>query len=156
MGATPWEGLLADSGLEGEMVELNVKRMGRSEWYVLQDERSIRREYWRPSTREHGWRPPTDLYETDVAVIVRVEIAGMSENDFSITINDRYLFIRGVRTDEAQRRAFHQMEIPFGEFRTEVELPCPVDVQQASAEYAKGFLLVILPKIRPSRIEISR
>jgi HSP20 family molecular chaperone IbpA len=138
------------------MVELNVKRMGHSEWYVLQDERSIRREYWRPATREHGWRPPTDLYETDAAVIVRVEIAGMSENDFSITINDRYLFIRGVRTDEAQRRAFHQMEIPFGEFRTEVELPCPVDVQQASAEYAKGFLLVILPKIRPSRIEISR
>ena len=41
----------------------------------------------------HTWRPPTDVYETDENVVVRVEIAGMKETDFSVALTDRMLII---------------------------------------------------------------
>ena len=75
--------------------------------------------------RPHVWRPPTDVYETEDAIVVRVEIAGMREADFTVALVERSLLIRGVRQDLTERRAYYQMEIPFGEFSTEVELPRP-------------------------------
>jgi len=97
--------------------------------------------------RSPAWRPPTDVYEIDDAVIVRVEIAGMHETDFSIILDGRYLSIRGVRQDVTERRAYHQMEIRFGEFNVDVEMPATIDVENVQATYQNGFLKIILPKV---------
>jgi HSP20 family protein len=125
--------------------------------YVLHELQHLSEEQGRSrqSHRSHLWRPPTDVYETEDAVVVRVEIAGMNEADFSIVIDQRYLIIRGVRAEPAERRAYHQMEIRFGEFGTEVELPYPVNVSQIEAVYNKGLLRVTLPKARPQKIPIE-
>ncbi|HLE26657.1 MAG TPA: Hsp20/alpha crystallin family protein, partial [Anaerolineales bacterium] len=56
---------------------------------------------------------------------------------------------------DPERRAYHQMEIHFGEFRADVELPGPVDREHITAEYGGGFLRVNLPKLRPTQIEIE-
>jgi HSP20 family protein len=88
-------------------------------------------------------------------LVVRVEIAGMREEDFSISLAERLLVIRGVRQETSERRAFHQMEIFFGDFLSEVELPCAVVAEAASAEYKAGFLRLELPKEHPLRIRIS-
>lgn len=109
----------------------------------------------RIAVRSHIWRPPTDVFETEDAVIVRVEIAGMKESDFQIILDGRILSIRGVRSDNPERRAYHQMEIRFGEFSTEVELPCEVMVQDAEATYSNGFLRVVLPKVQPKKIHLE-
>ena len=97
--------------------------------------------------RSPAWRPPTDVYETEDAVIVRVEIAGMHETDFSIVLDGRYLSIRGVRQDIPERRAYHQMEILFGEFSVDVEMPVAVDAENVQAIYQNGFLKIMLPKV---------
>ncbi len=102
--------------------------------------------------RSPAWRPPTDVYEIDDAVIVRVEIAGMHETDFSIILDGRNLSIRGVRQDVTERRAYHQMEIRFGEFNVDVEMPATIDVENVQATYQNGFLKIILPKVH-MRIE---
>ncbi len=109
---------------------------------------------WRLAVRSPAWRPPADVYETEQAIVVRVEIAGMRESDFSIELNGRYLSIRGARPDPAERRAYHQMEIRFGEFLLEMELPVYVEVDQVQAVYNNGFLRVTLPKARPRQISI--
>jgi HSP20 family protein len=111
-------------------------------------------EHWRLSMRTPHWRPPTDVFETDEDFIVRVEIAGMEEEDFSIELDGRNLIIRGVRPDQQERRAYHQMEIRFGEFSSELEIPAPVKSDEVRADYQNGFLRVILPKARPKKIEI--
>lgn len=103
----------------------------------------------------HIWHPPTDVYETDQAVIVRVEIAGMHEEDFSIYLAGKYLVIRGQRPDIPEKRAYHRMEIFFGEFMTDVELPCPVNPEGVEAEYSSGFLKLVIPKETPLRIQIK-
>jgi HSP20 family protein len=109
----------------------------------------------RLAPRAHTWRPPTDVYEVESAVVVRVEIAGMRETDFAISIQERTLTIRGVRLDIPERRAYYQMEVMFGEFASEVELPFPVVVEQAQAEYRSGFLTIILPKMQPRQVPIT-
>ena len=104
--------------------------------------------------RSPAWRPPTDVYEIDDAVIVRVEIAGMHETDFSIILDGRYLSIRGVRQDVTERRAYHQMEIRYGEFRVEVFVHWGIAEDAISAQYTDGFLMVVLPKRHPRRVPV--
>jgi HSP20 family protein len=99
------------------------------------------------------WSPPTDGYETDEAYIVRVEIAGMREEDFEVAIENHTLHISGNRPDFLERRAYHQMEIRFGKFATTVSLPGPVNVDQSRAEYKDGFLTVVLPKQNQNKVE---
>jgi HSP20 family protein len=110
---------------------------------------------WRIISRPHVWRPPTDVYETDEAIVVRVEIAGAREADFSISLQERVLSIKGARSDSPEKRAYYQMEIPYGEFSTEVELPFPVVAEKIEANYRDGFLRILLPKARPRQIPIG-
>ena len=99
------------------------------------------------------WSPPTDEYETDEAYIIRVEIAGMREDDFEVAIENHILLISGTRPDFLERRAYHQMEIRFGKFATSISLPGPVNVEQSRAEYKDGFLTVVLPKANQNKVE---
>ena len=96
--------------------------------------------------RASVWNPPTDIYETEMHFVVRVEIAGMREEDFEVAVENSILMIRGARPDLNERRAYHQMEIRFGKFEIAVEIPLPVDLEGATAEYKDGFLIILLPK----------
>ena len=128
----------------------------RLTYYVLEDAQSLPEGVrLRVTVRPHVWRPPTDVYETEEEVIVRVEIAGVRDSDFTIVLDGHYLSIRGVRLDVPERRAYHQMEIPFGEFSTEVELPCPINTNQVEALYSNGFLRISLAKARPQKIPVD-
>jgi len=105
--------------------------------------------------QEKTWRPPTDVYETDDSVIVKVEIAGMSETEFSISLSNRNLSIYGTRTDRVCKLAYQQLEIPYGPFRTEVFLPYAVDRDEIQATYGNGFLTVVLPKAQARQIKVA-
>ena len=105
--------------------------------------------------RSNVWSPPTDEYETETAYVVRVEIAGMREEDFEVLLENETLLISGSRSDFPDRRAYQQMEIRFGKFATSVNIPGPVDVDQAHAEYKDGFLTVVLPKATPNQIKVE-
>jgi HSP20 family protein len=110
---------------------------------------------WQVGIHSYAWSPPTDVYETDASIVIRLEIAGMRQSDFSIDIEDNFLIISGVRSESPEKRTYHQMEIRFGEFSTAIEIPTGADVSKAQADYEDGFLNVILPKIRPTTINIQ-
>jgi HSP20 family molecular chaperone IbpA len=111
---------------------------------------------WLAGNQTRVWRPPTDVFETDAEILVKVEIAGSEHTDFYISLDDRHLSVRGLRDDPSpERRAYQQMEIHFGEFFTEVELPGPVDKDQIQAEYHDGFLTVTLVKLQPD-VNVAR
>ncbi len=110
---------------------------------------------WRIISRPHAWRPPTDVYETEDYIIIRVEVAGMREADFTISLIGRSLTIRGVRQDTNEHRAYHQMEIAFGEFTTEVELPYNIISDKVEAVYRDGFLRITLPIQQPKHIKVE-
>lgn len=110
---------------------------------------------WHITNRPHLWHPPTDIYEIEDKFVVRVEVAGMDENDFSIIVDHNLLVINGLRQDIPERRAFHQMEINYGEFSTGFEIPSPVETEKVTADYRDGFLIVILPKSQAKQIKIT-
>jgi HSP20 family protein len=118
-----------------------------------------RRETYRHALSWHVrasvWGPPTDMYETEENFIVRIEIAGMRDEDFEIGVENNMLMISGNRPDLNERRAYHQMEIRFGKFEVAVEIPVPVDLERASAEYKDGFLMIQLPKASPRKIKVE-
>ena len=116
---------------------------------------SLRAIGWQVNVRSYSWSPPTDVYETEASFVVRVEVAGMRQSDFAINVDHNFLIVSGVRPDSPERRAYHQMEIRFGEFSTAIELPINVDVDKVEAEYQDGFLTVIFPKTKSKNISIQ-
>lgn len=101
------------------------------------------------------WHPPTDVYEIDDKLIVAVEIAGMREGDFNISLHSKKLLISGTRKRTTPSEAsYHQLEIAFGEFRTEVNLPWPVERDEVTATYRDGFLKIVLPHAAARSVHI--
>lgn len=96
--------------------------------------------------RSSIWSPPTDVYETEENYVIKVEIAGMRDEDFDVAFEENILMISGYRSDLNERRAYHQMEIRFGRFELAVEIPLTVNMEKATAEYKDGFLTIMLPK----------
>ncbi len=120
---------------------------------------------WLPLRHIRTWRPPTDVYETDDCVVVKVEIAGMEEGDavftskFTISLSNRNLTITGVRPDpfpeaEGSTLSYQQIEIRYGEFKTEVYLPWAIVENEIEATYADGFLRVDLPKAKVQKVPV--
>ena len=116
---------------------------------------SVRSSHWRLRMRSSAWRPPTDVYETDDLILIRVEIAGMQEEDIDVEIQGHVLSIRGIRQDTLEQRAYHQVEIRFGEFYIDIHLPAPIVASAVKADYDNGFLLVTLPKEHARKIKIE-
>jgi HSP20 family molecular chaperone IbpA len=94
------------------------------------------------------WQPPADLYETPTALIVKVEIAGMADEDFEISLYENALVIEGVRSWEIPEgdRQYHAVNIQYGSFRLDVPLRQKIDRDRVQARYDRGFLYVMLPK----------
>ena len=105
--------------------------------------------------RSRTWNPPTDVYEKEEACVVKVEVAGMRDEDFEVAFENNILMIRGNRPDVNERRAYHQMEIRFGRFEITVEIPVVVDIEKAKAEYKDGFLVIILPKVNAKQQKVG-
>ena len=86
------------------------------------------------SPRPHKiWQPPTDVYETEDHIVVKVEVAGMRAQDFEISLNARRLTIGGVRHDLSTKLGYQQMEIQYGSFEAHVHLPKPVEEDDIEA-----------------------
>jgi HSP20 family protein len=96
--------------------------------------------------RSSIWSPPTDVYETAENYVIKIEIAGMRDEDFDVAFENNLLMISGNRSDLNERRAYHQMEIRFGRFELAAELPSTINLEKAIAEYKDGFLTIVVPK----------
>ena len=101
------------------------------------------------------WRPPTDVYETEEAFVIKVEVAGMREQDFEVAFENNILMISGNRPDLHERRAYYQMEIRSGEFEVAIEMPAPIKLELAVAEYKDGFLMIHLPKANQNQTGVE-
>lgn len=110
---------------------------------------------WQVQVRSGVWSPPTDVYETVSDYVIRVEVAGMQEEDFDISVEDKFLMVSGNRPDVPERRAYQQMEIRFGKFESVVGIPGPIDLEASRADYKDGFLTVTLTKAKPNQIQVE-
>ncbi len=111
---------------------------------------------WGQVRQSQAWSPPTDVYETDSFVVVKIEIAGLTPADFTISLANRVLAIRGKRQDPASKLVYQRMEINYGQFLAEVHLPWPINTgAEVDATYEQGFLTILLPKAPARRVPVT-
>ena len=111
---------------------------------------------WTQVGQRQTWSPPTDVYETDCCIVVKIELAGLSAEDFIISLSQPVLTVRGARRDPAPKLTYQRMEINYGQFQTEVNLPWPVDESgEIEATYEQGFLIILLPKAQARRVIVT-
>lgn len=100
--------------------------------------------------RSTTWRPPTDIVESPQLVTVKIEVAGMKEEDIEVTLYEDALVINGERRDDHDALEgiyYHEAQIRYGLFRVEVFIPSPIDRNAVAARYENGMLSVDLPKL---------
>ncbi|NUQ70764.1 MAG: Hsp20/alpha crystallin family protein [Chthonomonadales bacterium] len=100
------------------------------------------------------WQPHVDVYETDDAVLVKMELAGVDSSKLRVNLasDGRSLAVSGERTEEEPERTArtrcHRLEIYFGPFECRIALPSGARYLRdaISARYVNGILAIHLPK----------
>ncbi len=109
--------------------------------------------------RGDSWQPDVDVFETETALVVRAEIAGVRSEDLNVRVEGQILRIAGIRRapDGSHVRRLHQMEIASGPFERRLRIPIPFDRNGVTAHVADGFLTVTLPKSEagPRRVPVE-
>lgn len=104
---------------------------------------------------ERAWRPRINLYDASDRVVLCVDLAGLDRDSVSIECAD------GARLKVSGRRdrptppdsstavcGVEEMEIEDGAFARDVDLPSLVDAAALQVEYERGYLWIVLPKLR--------
>ena len=105
------------------------------------------------------YMPNTDIYETDDALTVVMEIPGVQKKDMDIHIENDVLRVEG-RVDFGNYESLEPLytEYNVGHFARAFTLSSKIDQQQISAKVEDGVLTLTLKKAReamPRRINIS-
>lgn len=122
-----------------------------------EEARTMPRRYFVTELAPAAWQPNVDVYQTEEAVVVMVELAGIQAEMVDISVDGRVLHLAGARVPHflPGRRQFYQLEIPQGPYERTVRLPVPVDGDRSEAHYRDGFLEIVLPLMQPYRPTIS-
>jgi HSP20 family protein len=111
--------------------------------------------------RSAAWRPFADIRESAEVMTVKIELAGMNEEDIDVTLYEDALVVSGERRDDTHQNDqlfYREAEVRYGPFRVEVLLLFPVDQEGVQARYENGFLWVDLPKLLeqdPKRVPVK-
>ncbi len=110
------------------------------------------------SGRSAGWSPALDVYEDGEKITVQVELAGLKNEDFDLSLEDDVLTISGQRKSETREGESFRRERTSGSFRRSITLPSPVKPEEVKAAYQDGILTVTLPKAeeaKPRKIQVE-
>jgi len=91
-----------------------------------------------------AWRPAADIYRTPEGWVVKLELAGVRQEDVNVVTSGSELFVSGVRRDKFVEEGWshHSMEITYSHFERVIDLPCDLDHASISIESYDGLLLV--------------
>ena len=79
--------------------------------------------------RGDRWQPDIDVFETEEAIVVLAEIAGIRAEDLRVTVDGEELRISGVRRvpERSDVKRLLQMEIAAGPFERRMRIALPFD-----------------------------
>ena len=101
-------------------------------------------------TRAVAW-PPTNVFETKEAFVVKAEVPGLAEGDVSVSVEDEALLIRGERRSQVpEGYKVHVRERTPVAFARKVAVPGRIDFDAVTASLRDGVLTVTLPKSKES------
>src|ERR1700756_985547 len=104
--------------------------------------------------------PRAEVFETNDQVALKIEVPGLSEKDFEITLKDHVLTVRGERKLENgfKQENLAWTERPYGMFMRRFNLPQTVDGNTINATYTNGILHIVFAKheaAKPKQIRVN-
>ncbi len=98
-----------------------------------------------PLTGAAGWAPPADVYETDAALVITVEVPGLPREAITLAVHDGRLVVEGRRPPRSPDATCHQLERGHGAFARPFPLPPSADADRITAALADGVLTITVP-----------
>ena len=109
--------------------------------------------------REFKWSPSVDIAEHDNEILLVAELAGVSKDDISISVDKSVLTLSGSKpAPEYEEHCFHCSERFFGPFERKFTLPTMEDDFKSKVDFKDGVLRITLPKAeaaKPREIKIA-
>ena len=107
-----------------------------------------------------AWMPAMDVFETEDAIVAKLELPGIEPGDVEVAVEDSTLTVSGKREFESETNEenYHRVERRYGSFSRSIALPQTADVEKVSARFDRGVLEIAVPKAaraKPKRIEIE-
>jgi HSP20 family protein len=96
--------------------------------------------------RETNWIPATDIYRSQCGWLIKLELAGVRQNDLSINASGKRLTISGFRRDLIVNEdwSHYSLEIAYSRFERIIEMPCSLDRAGIKVELRDGMLMIIV------------
>jgi HSP20 family protein len=112
-----------------------------------------------PTAPAHTFVPATDIFETEEALTMVMEMPGTDKSDLDISVEDGVLHVEGrVNFDKYQGLQPLYTEYIIGHYRRSFSLSNKIDQNKISAEMKDGVLTLMLPKAeeaKPRRIAVT-
>jgi HSP20 family protein len=102
--------------------------------------------------------PVLDVYETDTAIEVIVDVCGVAPEAVRVLFRDNVVLIAGEKAPVAMsgEQTFHLVEREFGRFARAVRVHGAFDVTHARATLQEGELTIQIPKVVERRGQAHR
>jgi HSP20 family protein len=108
-----------------------------------------RPEFLRLRRRPQPAWPPTNIFETKDAFVVKSDVPGLAEGGVTVSVEDEALVIRGERkSDVPEGYKVHVRERAPVAFTRNLALPARIDAEAVTATLKDGVLTVTLPKAK--------
>ena len=132
------------------MAESQALQVQEKKELVSKGEKTVPARYYMPST---------DIYETDEALHVVMEVPGVDRKDIDIKVEEDALKVE-ARIDPSKYEGMEPLytEYNVGHFARSFALSDKIDQQQIAATLADGILTLTLRKVQqvqPRRIEVK-
>ncbi len=103
----------------------------------------------KPELPAAEWTPRIEVFEREGQFVVRADLPGMSKEDVKVEIARGYITLEGEREVEKkeEREGYYYGECHYGSFYRAIPLPEGVNTTKAMAEFHKGVLEVVMPKV---------
>ena len=105
------------------------------------------------------YMPPTDIYETEDALTVLMEMPGVERDDIAVKLENGILNVEG-RIDYSKYQEMQPVytEYNVGNYARSFQISSKIEQDQISAELGDGVMRLILPKAakaKPRKIKVS-
>lgn len=97
--------------------------------------------------------PPVDVCETEDAIMIHLELAGIALEQVNIHLTSSHLRVFGEKKHTSRQKIVSHFcsERNYGHFERVVTIRLPINVSEATAELTNGILSVRLPKLKDRR-----
>lgn len=95
-----------------------------------------------PTLAPSCWRPAADVYRTADGWLIKIELAGVSEQDVQIEVHGSELTVSGQRRDLHIELGCHcqSLEISYDRFERTFEFPCALAAGDPQIRFDNGML----------------